>query len=106
MLRPFAHPVACCCAEFETSQLFATCKQMQQLPKMLGVLGQKCFVRLHGTLNSFESAQRSSENLRTFSATFGNLRDFIRYLQISSVTELTVLKSGTEQIEFLKKSFV
>ena len=68
---------------------------MQQLPKMQGVVGQICFVRFHGTLNSFESAQRSSENPRTFSATFGNLRNFIRYLLISSVTGLTVLKSGT-----------
>ena len=63
MLRPFAHPVASVllgivAQSLKPVKLLATCNQMQQLLKMLGVLGQKCFVRLHVDLNSFEKAQR------------------------------------------------
>ena len=32
-------------------KLLALCKRMQQLPSMLGVVGQQCFVRLHGALD-------------------------------------------------------
>ena len=32
-------------------KLLASCKRMQQLPSMLGVVGQQCFVRLHGALD-------------------------------------------------------
>ena len=42
MLRPFAHPVACCCAllgvvaqYLKPVKLLATCKRTQQLPTML-----------------------------------------------------------------------
>ena len=32
-------------------KLLASCKRMQQLPSMLGVVGQQCFVRLLGALD-------------------------------------------------------
>ena len=64
MLRPFAHPVACCCAKFETGQNLASCKRMQQLPSMLGVVGQQSFVRLHGALDIKQSRLMPRENER------------------------------------------
>ena len=46
-LRPFAHPVACCCLllgvvaqKFKTVKLFGKCKRTQQLLKLLA---QKCW---------------------------------------------------------------
>ena len=64
LLRPFAHPVACCCAKFETGQNLASCKRMQQLPSMLGVVGQQSFVRLHGALDIKQSRLMPRENGR------------------------------------------
>ena len=51
MLRPFAHPVACCCAKFETGQTFG-----QQLPTFLlfcdrRSVAQQCWIRLHSSSN-------------------------------------------------------
>ena len=51
MLRPCAHPVACCCAKFET-KLFC-----QQLPKFLlfrdrRSVAQQCWIRLHSSSNN------------------------------------------------------
>ena len=37
MLRPFAHPVACCCAKFETGQTFSYVQTDATTPTMLGV---------------------------------------------------------------------
>ena len=45
MLRPFAHPVACCCVllgvvaqSLNPVKLLAKCKQTQQVPAMLELL--------------------------------------------------------------------
>ena len=51
MLRPFAHPVACCCAKFETSQTF-----QPTTPKFLlfcdhRSVAQQCWIRLHSSSN-------------------------------------------------------
>ena len=40
MLRPFAHPVACCCLLLGVVKLLATCKRTQQFPTLLG---QQCW---------------------------------------------------------------
>ena len=57
MLRPFAHPVACCrvllgfvAQSLKPVKLLATRKRTQQLPTILGVVGQQCCVRLHPTI--------------------------------------------------------
>ena len=68
MLSPFAHPVACCCAKFETGQTFShvqlptmlgvvllrvvgqQCCFLLHLPTMLGVVGQQFCNRMHGAL--------------------------------------------------------
>ena len=47
MLRPVAHPVACCCAKFETGQTLS-----KQLPTFLLLrnrrsVAQQCWIRLH-----------------------------------------------------------
>ena len=55
MLRPFARPVACCVLlgvvtpSLKPVKLLAMCKRTQQLPAMLGVVGQQYCVRLHVT---------------------------------------------------------
>ena len=43
-----------CCTKFGISQTLScdACKRKQQLPVMLGVVGQQCCVRLHGALIS------------------------------------------------------
>ena len=41
MLRPFAHPVACCCAKFETGLLFRDRRSVVQ----------QCWIRLHSSSN-------------------------------------------------------
>ena len=64
MMRSFAHPVACYCAKFETGQNLTLCKRMQQLPSVLGVVGQQCFVRLHGALDIKQSRLKPRENGR------------------------------------------
>ena len=53
MLHPFAHPVACCCVllgvvaqSLKPFKLLSTWKWTQQLPTMLGVVGQPCCVRV------------------------------------------------------------
>ena len=55
MLRPFVHPVACCwmllrvvAQSLKPVKLLATYKRTQQLPTMLGVVGQQCCIRLLG----------------------------------------------------------
>ena len=45
-------------------KLLASCKRMQQLPSMLGVVGQQCFVRLHGALDIKQSRLKPRENGR------------------------------------------
>ena len=50
MLRPFAHPVACCCAMLETGQTFSPWKRTQQLPTLLG---QQCWELLRPFARSF-----------------------------------------------------
>ena len=54
MLRLFVHPVACCwmllrvvAQSLKPVKLLATYKRTQQLPTMLGVVGQQCCIRLH-----------------------------------------------------------
>ena len=47
MLRPFAHPVACCCAMFETGQTFSQLETDATTPNivgptMLGVVASVC----------------------------------------------------------------
>ena len=36
MLRPFAHPVVCCCAKFETSQTISYVKTDATIPNIVG----------------------------------------------------------------------
>ena len=60
MMRPFAHPVTCCCvllgvvaqSTFEIGQTLSYLQMKQQLLVMLGVVGQQCCVRSHGALIS------------------------------------------------------
>ena len=58
MLRPFVHPVACCyillrvvAQSLKPVKLLATYKRTQQLPTMLGVVGQQCCIRFHKALH-------------------------------------------------------
>ena len=44
ILCPFAHPVACCCAKFETGQTFSYVQMDTTTPN---IVGQKCWELLH-----------------------------------------------------------
>ena len=57
MLRSFAHPVACCCAEFETGQTFS--KRTQQCWS----IGQHCCVRSYAALQVLLTGLNGNESI-------------------------------------------
>ena len=50
MLRPFAHPVACCCAKFETGQTFSP---VQTNATLLASNSQNCWELLRSLARNF-----------------------------------------------------
>ena len=54
MLRPHAHPVACCCMQVPTllGVVASVCTSLQQLPTFLAQQYWGCFVRLHTIANN------------------------------------------------------
>ena len=51
MLRPFPHPVACCCAKFETGQTFQPTTPNIFLFHDRRSVAQQCWIRLHSSSN-------------------------------------------------------
>ena len=51
MLRPFAHPVGCCCAKFETSQTFQPTIPTFLLFRDRRSVAQQCWISLHSSSN-------------------------------------------------------
>ena len=51
MLRPFAHPVACCCAKFETGQTFQPTTPNISLFLDRRSVAQQCWIRSHSSSN-------------------------------------------------------
>jgi len=76
MLSPFVRcmllrVVGSCCAKFETAvKLLASCKRTQQLPTMLGVVGQQFCVRFHGAKSLYLSFLVDTVLLNSFVSAF------------------------------------
>ena len=66
--------VGSCCAKFETAvKLLASCERTQQLPTMLGVVGQQFCVRFHGAKSLyFKSFLVNRVLLNSFVSAFSN----------------------------------
>ena len=88
--------VGSCCAKFETAvKLLASCKRTQQLPTMLGVVGQQFCVRFHGA----KSLYFQSFLVNTVLVTHLCLRSLIQPFHLSKNQALSFFTCRLHHVE-------